>query len=141
MNVVPDASVVVKWYVPERHHQQARDLRDDYLDGDHDFFAPELLPFEAINALRYSGFYDDDRLIAASESLNAYDIELRSFARSGDVAGVADELDVTVYDASYLALAEAVDGRAYTADETLLSDVEDRAYGDRLAHIDGYGRG
>lgn len=138
MNVVPDASVVVKWFVPERYHEQARDLRDDYLDGRHDLEAPALLPFEVTNALRYSRFRDEERLTVAAESIAEYDLELRPFARSGAVAETAVELDISVYDASYLGLAVAIDGRAYTADETLLETVSDTDYVDRVTHIADY---
>lgn len=138
MNLVPDASVVVKWYLPERDHEAARDLRDGYLDGDHDLAAPALLPFEVINALHYSGYYDDDRLVEAATSIAGYDIELLPFAESGAVARVAQGLGVTIYDASYVALAESLSGRAYTADETLLSAVEGTQHEDRLAHIREY---
>lgn len=139
MKAVVDASVVVKWYVPERNHELARDFRDDYLDGAHDLFAPSLLPFEVINALRYSEHFEGDRLHAASESLSGYEIELRPFARSGNVTEVAEKLDVTIYDASYVALAEDVDGRAYTADEALLSNVSGSSHDSRLVHIQEYG--
>lgn len=138
MNIVPDASVVVKWYIPERHHERARDLRDDYLDGSHELFAPALLPFEAVNALRYSGYFPAERLEAAADSLAAYGIELRPFAGSGAVAAVAETLDVTVYDASYVALAEELEGRTYTADETLLAVVSETEYADRLVHVEEY---
>lgn len=138
MNVVPDASVVVKWFVPERHHEPARKLRDDYLEGRHDLVAPALLPFEVTNALRYSRFHDGERLTVAAESMVEYDIELRSFGRAGAAAETAVELELSVYDASYLALAAAVDGRAYTADERLLSAVSDTAYEGRATHIADY---
>lgn len=138
MNLVVDASVVVKWYVPERDHAAALTLRDDYLDGDVDLFAPSLLPFEVVNALRYSGNYEGDSLTAAAESLADYGIELQSFAGSGDIAATANELDIAIYDASYLALAAEVDGLVYTADEPLLSAVADTGFSDRAVHISDY---
>lgn len=139
MNVVPDASVIVKWFVPERNHEPARDLRDDYLEGHHDLVAPTLLPFEVVNALRYSRFPDEERLTVAAEAMIEYDIELRPFGRSGAVAETAVELDISIYDASYLALAAAMDGPAYTADERLLEAVSDTAYAGRVSHIADYG--
>lgn len=138
MKLVPDASVVVKWFVPERDHAPARDLRDDYLDGRHELLAPALLPFEVTNGLRYSRFPDEERLTVAAESVVEYDLELRPFARAGAVAEIAVELDLTVYDASYVSLAAAVDGRAYTADENLLSAVSGTEFADHLSHIADY---
>lgn len=139
MNVVPDASIVVKWFVPERDYEPARLLRDDYLEGRHDLIAPALLPFEVTNALRYTSFDDSKRLTLATESLAAYGLDLRSFARVGAVAEIAIELELTVYDASYLSLANEVDGHLYTADETLLSAVADTSMADRVSHIVDYG--
>lgn len=138
MNLVVDASVVVKWYIPERDHAAALTLRDDYLDGEVDLSAPSLLPFEVINGLRYSGDYEGDALGAAAVSLVDYGIDLRSFADSGAVAATANELDISVYDASYLGLAAAIDGRAYTADETLLAAASDTEFAGRVAHIADY---
>lgn len=136
--LVVDASVVVKWYIPERDHAAALALREDYLDGDVDLFAPSLLPFEVINALRYSGDYDGDSLVAAAQSITDYGIELRSFADAGDIATTANELDIAIYDASYLALAATIDSPAYTADERLLEAVSNTEYADRATHLADY---
>lgn len=138
MNVVVDASVVVKWFIPERDHANALALRDDYLDGDVSLFAPALLPFEVINALRYSGHFEGDSLIASAESLSDYGIELHSFINSGPVAETANYLDVPVYDASYLALARTVDGRTYTADDQFMAATEKTRLGERISHINEY---
>lgn len=135
--IVVDTSVVVKWYIPERHHEQARLLRDAYLDGRFDLVAPALMPFEAINALKYSGHYGGNRLEEASNSLGKYGIELVPFNEIGPLAAVANDLDVTVYDASYIALAQELDTSVYTADETLLDELEG-GYSELAAHIRTY---
>jgi len=122
--IVVDTSVVVKWYIPERDHEQARALRDAYLDGTVDLVAPALMPFEAINALRYSGHYEGKRLEEAAQSLPEYGIELVPFHKTGPVAKIANEFDITIYDASYVTLARTLDTTAYTADETLLDDLD-----------------
>lgn len=132
--LVVDTSVVVKWYIPERHHEQARALRDDYLDGTVDLVAPALMPFEAINALKYSGHYDGVRLEDAARSLPEYGITLVPFTETGSVADIATTLDITVYDAAYVALAREFDTTAYTADETLL----DGEHGEHVEHIRTY---
>jgi predicted nucleic acid-binding protein len=120
--IVVDTSVVVKWYIPERDHEQARALRDAYLDGTVDLVAPALMPFEAINALKYSGHYEGERLEEAAQSLPKYGIELVPFDKTGPIAEIANDLDITIYDAASVALARTLDTTAYTADETLLDD-------------------
>jgi hypothetical protein len=79
-DVVVDTSTAVKWYIPEQHHEQARALRDDFLNGKHDLCAPALMPFEAVNALNYSGYYDAERLHEAAHSL---DTTVSNSSRSG----------------------------------------------------------
>lgn len=135
--IVVDASVVVKWYVPERNHESARALRDAYLDGDHDLLAPALLPFEVVNALKYSGHYDGDRLQEASTTVTEFGIEFVPYRDVGDVATVANELDLPLYDASYVSLADETDGTLYTADSRLLDDL-DGPYGDLGEHVRDY---
>lgn len=135
---VVDASVAVKWYIPERHHDAARDLRDDYLDGDHDLSAPQLLPFEVVNALRYSGHYEGERLQAAARSLGHYGLDLLPFRAISEISAVAEALDVTIYDASYVALAEHRDTVGYTSDEALVADVSGSKYDGRIAHVREY---
>ncbi len=137
-DVVIDTSTVVKWYIPERHHEQARALRDDFLNGKHDLVAPALVPFEAVNALNYSGHYDGERLHEAAASLDNYGIELVSFGSAGPIAEITNTVDITVYDAAYVALAVARDATAYTADGTLLQDLDGSAYEDTVAHVQTY---
>ena len=137
-DVVVDTSTAVKWYIPEQHHEQARALRDDFLNGKHDLCAPALMPFEAVNALNYSGYYDAERLHEAAHSLDNYGIELVSFGSVGPIAEIVNTVDITAYDAAYVALAVERDGTAYTADETLLQDVEGSEYEDAVAHIQTY---
>lgn len=135
--IVVDTSVVVKWYLPEQHHNEARALRDEYLDRQFDLVAPALMPFEAINALKYSGHYDGDRLEEAAKSLPEYGIDLVSFNQTGPVAEIANDLNITIYDASYIALAQNLDTKAYTADGKLLDDLEGE-YIELAEHIRTY---
>jgi predicted nucleic acid-binding protein len=135
---VVDASVVAKWYIPERDHEAARDLRDAYLDGHHDILAPSFLPFEVINALKFSGHYDGDRLREASRTLPEYGLDLVPYRAAGPVAAVARDLDVTIYDASYVSLASTRNGMLYTADTELLDAANRGQYSAETAHIRAY---
>lgn len=135
---VVDTSTVVKWYVPEQDHEPARALRDDFLNGTVDLYAPALMPFEAVNALRYSGHYDGERLVEAANSLAEYGVELVPFQSVGPLAEVATSADITAYDAAYVALAVELGATAYTADSSLLTDLEGTEYEDAVAHIGTY---
>ena len=135
---VVDASVVDKWYIPERDHEAARDHRDAYLDGHHDLLAPSLLPFEVINALEFSGHYDGDRLREASRTLPEYGLEFVPYRAAGPVAAVAQDLNVTISDASYVSLASTRNGTLYTADTELLDAANRGQYSGETAHIRAY---
>lgn len=137
-DAVVDASVAVKWYIPERDHEPARALRDAYLRGDFDLTAPALFPFEVVNALRYSGVLDADQVEVAGETLSQYGVDLVPFRRCGPVAPAARELDVSIYDASYLALAATVEGRLYTADERLVEATAGTDYAAHTASITAF---
>ena len=135
--IVVDTSIIVKWYIPEQHHEQARALRDAYLDGKFDLVAPALMPFEAVNALKYSGHYEGKRLEEASKSLPEYGIDLVPFNKTGPIAEIANNLDITIYDAAYIALAQKLDTKSYTADGNLLDDLEGD-YSELAEHIRTY---
>jgi predicted nucleic acid-binding protein len=96
------------------------------------------MPFEAVNALNYSGHYDGERLREAANSLDNYGIELVSFGAVGPIAEITNTLGITAYDAAYVALAVERDATAYTADGNLLQDVEGSEYENTVAHIRTY---
>lgn len=137
-DIVIDASVVVKWYIPERNHEQALALRDDYLAGHHSLCAPTLLPYEVINALKYSGQYHSDRLHEAARTLPEYGIDLIPYQDAGPIAQVATTTDCPVYDAAYLAIADTIDAPVYTADTALLERLSSTRFADTAIHIRTY---
>jgi predicted nucleic acid-binding protein len=136
--IVVDASVVAKWYLPERHHERARAIRDAYLEGHCRLLAPALLPFEVVNALAFSGHYDDERLEEAAQTLPEYGIELVPFGSVGPIARVARDADVTVYDAAYVALAASRESVVYTADERLIESITRSGDDELVSHVRSY---
>lgn len=126
--VVLDASVVVKWFVEESYSKEARLLRDTYANGLIDLVAPNLLFYEVINALKYSGGFGEDELKEVIEALKDYQITLYEF--SGNIALKAIEVamrkGITIYDATYVALAYELGTILYTADEKLIRKVKDK---------------
>ncbi len=126
VKIVVDTSVVVKWFIDEMYSENARKIRDEYVNGTVDLVAPELMPFEVLNALRYSGLFEKDELIMVAKSLELYGFEL--YPLSGNLAEntvkIAVEKDVTIYDAAYVALAMELNTNLYTADEKLIKRVE-----------------
>lgn len=116
---VIDASVAVKWFVPEPHSREAAALLDPTLT----LHAPDLLFAEVSNALwkktrRRELRPGEARLVLRGlDSVPLVVTPIRQLA-----AGALDlalEAGCTVYDAVYLALAVHHDCRLVTADQRL----------------------
>ncbi|HEW94003.1 PIN domain nuclease [Candidatus Geothermarchaeota archaeon] len=140
--IVADASVVAKWFLKEEWRDNAINLRNDYVEGRIDLAAPCIMPFEVLNAIRYSKReIETEVLEGIAESLSLYGIKL--YELKGDYAKKTVKLsirkNISIYDASYLALAIELKAKLYTADEKLIEklDAEDRKY---VKHIKTYSR-
>lgn len=134
--VVSDASVIVKWFIQEEYSDKALKLRDMHINGEIYLAAPELLPFEVLNALKYSRLFNLEELKMAAISLSSYGIELYSLR--GKLAQKTMEIAVrkgiTVYDAAYIALAQELNTNLYTADEKLIRKTG-KEYSKIILHI------
>lgn len=126
MSVVVDASVALKWVVPEVLSEHA----DSLLAGDEELIAPDLLLVEAANALWKKRRRGE---LSASEAATC----LGTLMEAGVVTHptgpllaralvLAERLDHPVYDCSYVALAERERATLVTADERLLGKLRRR---------------
>ena len=134
---VADASIVAKWFLEEEFSRDARRLRDDYASDLVELEVPSLLPFEVLNAVRYAGVFSPDELRRVAEALDAFAIPTHPLEGPLAMAAVdiASSMDLTVYDASYFALARELGVTLYTADRVLLTATK-RLGG--AAHIETY---
>ena len=76
MEVVLDASVLVKWFVEEDASDKALMLRDKYIEGELVILAPELILYEVLNALYFKRLFSREELREISEALEAYSFSL-----------------------------------------------------------------
>lgn len=136
---VIDASVAVKWFLDEADTEAALLLQSDFLERRLTLRVPSVFPFEVLNALKSSRRFKDRELIEAGRALDRTDILMVPLVGEYFEQTVAASLRgrVTICDASYLALAEALRCLLFTADETLLA-VE--RIGRRGIHIREYPR-
>lgn len=135
--VVVDASVVTKWFVEEQYTINALQLRDDYVNRFIDIAAPEVLPFEVINSLRYNPEFGEKDIKDSARALKEYSLWL--FPLLGKLAEKAIEnalkYGITVYDSSYLSLAELESKILYTTDEKLLTKARGTPW---IRHVSEY---
>jgi predicted nucleic acid-binding protein len=120
---VVDASVAVKWLLPEELAEQARALQRDYEAAP--IFAPPLLRAEVANALyqqQRRGLLMSQQLIASLGRLERMGIVLTDhetlYPQACELA--AERRFHAIYDGVYVALARRLDLLLWTADERLL---------------------
>lgn len=116
---VVDASIVVKWFVPEIHTEAARHL----LTLPHEYVAPDLLFAETANTIWKKirrgelTIEEGRRLVADIGRVAVETVSCRALAE--DAHALANASGQTVYDALYVALAVRLNSRLITADERL----------------------
>jgi len=118
--LVLDASVAVKWYVEEELREQALALRHDYYEEKLLLISQPLLLYEVANALRYHPTLSSEDVMTAIDSLLAMQFNLITLGKNEAEAAVKIAFDenLSMYDATYLALADITGTQIVTADES-----------------------
>ncbi|MCA1831339.1 MAG: type II toxin-antitoxin system VapC family toxin [Actinomycetota bacterium] len=123
-DVVLDASVVAKWFTraDERGSRRARELRDQYLQGELFVTVPSLLFLELLNAAGRRWSWSEKSLLELAVALEELEFEVLE----PDLASVAEwtARGLTAYDATYVALAEAQGTPVITDDDHILHLAE-----------------
>ena len=136
MNLVVDASVAVKWFLPENLTEAA----DRLLTGGYALSAPDLVLVEVANTLWKKvrlGEMDESDADEALASLSAGTIELQSTAPLVPRAlKIAHDTGHPVYDCVYLAAAEAKKAVVVTADRRFYETVNATNWTRYIAHLD-----
>lgn len=136
MNLIVDASVLVKAFIPENGSENAGSLLARAEEGEVSLIAPELIYPETTNILwkkvrRNELTPNEAREIA--EAVLAVPIRAEAAASTLLLAlDIALACGVTAYDAQYVALAEALDCHLITADLKLVSTLEGTSLAGRI---------
>ncbi|TRM84571.1 PIN domain nuclease, partial [Sulfolobus sp. F3] len=100
-----------------------------YVEGLIDLSAPCILPFEVINALKYTYSLGELELIEISKVIEDFQITYYSlYHLLPDLITLSLKYGITIYDASYVALGKILNEEVYTADEKLLRKVKDMKF-------------
>lgn len=125
--LVIDASVAIKWFIPEEDGNKALMLRNRHIEGGITLVAPDLLIYEVANALSYYPKIKDEDIEEDLTALFMVDLELvpPSSELTTSVTLKARQLGISVYDSSYLVFAETIATNFVTADKKLYDKVKD----------------
>ena len=123
-----DASVAVKWLLPEEGSENALALLEAALTAQTDVIGPPHLPVEVTSAIHKRFRQRELTLAEARERLRAFSripIDLTYPASLAERAlELAAELDLPYpYDAFYLAIGEILGCEVWTADERFYDDA------------------
>ena len=135
-----DASVALKWVRPEVDSEAALALRDRLVAEAAPVHVPDLFWAETANVLWRLGraaVLEPDDARAALEALRAAPLRTEAVEPlSGRALEIALETGATVYDAVYVALAELLGARLWTADDRLARAVTGTRWQAVVARLD-----
>ena len=123
---IVDASLVVKWFIPEIHSEGAR----RWLGASHDYVAPDLLFSEAGNTVwkkvRRKELEEAEgrELVKDLGQVPVETVATRSLLE--DALALALTAGITVYDAMYLALAVRLETEVITGDDRFADKIAGR---------------
>lgn len=125
-SVCVDASLVVKWLVSEEDSAKALNVLGQWIEGSVNMIAPVIIDYEVASVLRkvvsrgLIDAYEARERLCLFESLPIRRLHSPSLLRRAWETACRHRMP-TVYDASYVALAEITGTRLYTCDEALVS--------------------
>ena len=133
--LVVDASVAVKWYVPEINHELASRLLDDR----YELHAPDLLPSEFGNTLwkKFRAKELSSREVTAIvRAIGKVPLEIHpSLTLLEGATEIAIRTARTVYDSLYVALAVTLDRPLVTADARLVNALKSSPLSSYVRHV------
>lgn len=128
MNIVLDASVAAKWYLPrEELYLKAAAIKEDFLAGRTRLLSPSIIYYEINNVLRSAVLKSPINTKTLLGSLqDFYELDLQVYQSTElllETFRLATRFSISSYDAVYVALANSVGAPLYTADEKLVRAV------------------
>lgn len=125
MKYVLDASVAVKWVLPEADSAKAITLRGDYVMGIHELIAPDVFKVDAAHALTRAerrGLLQQGEAISRMVLLMQSRPHLSAFdSLLPRAMEISSQLRIGVYDCLYVALSEREGCRVVSADQRLIA--------------------
>lgn len=122
-SAVVDTSVVIKWFLDESGSKKAINIKDDHLKGKIRLCTLDLLLYEFTSAFKnYSPVRNEEKefnlAIAILQSLGIASYSI-GFSELSSLFSLSRKLNLSIYDSSYILLAQKLSAPLYTADKKL----------------------
>lgn len=117
--LILDASVIVKWVLPEKDSEAALQIREKFVQGLEHIIVPPLLFYEVLSACCAKEDVTTEMIESYTQNIFLCRFEVYPISENDMVscAKIARDYGVSVYDAAYVALAEKLKCPLVTADE------------------------
>ena len=128
-NFVIDTSVVLKWYLPDEHGtDQALSLFAEFVEGNLNLYAPDLINYEFVNAMWVAGKMGridlKDRDAAVNNFLHIEITKIDIGKLFETILFIATKYNRSCYDSAYLALSQIIKEPFVTSDKRLYNAVK-----------------
>lgn len=127
---VLDSSVVIKWFSDEEDSDKALAIREAYAEGTANITCPDLIIYEISNALRYNKSLKEKDVKDSVNSLISMGITIVVPTKQiiELSISIAYQHGITVYDASFIALAQELNFNYVTADDKLYGKIKQLSF-------------
>jgi len=125
--VVLDTSIIIKWYQPgEKANEDALKLKEKHALGDETIHVPTLLFWELTNALAFKKEITQKDIKEILGNLFMLGLVVDEFYQEefAQAFFLARKFGISVYDATYIALAQKLGCQFITADRKLQRKVK-----------------
>jgi len=126
---VVDASVAVKWLIPEEYSEKAMKLLEAWVKQELELNAPRLLRLEVTNALtKYAarGLLKVEQLVQGFQIFREIAITYsdEDWQLIEEALNASTTMDLSIYDAIYIVLAKKLNATLITADGKLVDKIK-----------------
>jgi len=122
-NVVVDTSVAMKWFFPESGFKKALELKDQHFKKEISICSRDLFLYEFTSAFKnYASQKIEEKdfaiAISALMSLKIKFLPLK-FQETNNLFTLSQKLNISIYDGSFVLLAQSLKAPLYTSDRKL----------------------
>ena len=124
--IVLDASIVMKWFVQENDSLLALKFREKLIHGVEEIVIPDILIYEIVNALRFKKGVPEQVISSILPTLFniGFEIIMPTEKLMREAFHLSLVTDLSIYDSTYLALANEFNVPLITADKRIHQQAE-----------------